>query len=1446
MKKFYVLKIMMAVVLVMLMTVGNVFADRGWVKVTHNTTLSAGDSIIIAAADYSKAIGTQQNTNNRAAVNITKVGNQATFTSSVQVFVLQQSTIDNAFVLFDPDNSGGYLNAPGGGNFMHTDATLPTNGSGDWVISVFDNDSITIVAQNSSITQIYMRYNSGNNLFSCYAATSSVKNAVTIYRYEEVEEPTVAIPMFSHETGVLYAPENITISCATDGATILYTVDGSNPKTNGTVYNAPVPISTNTTLKAVAFLLTDTSGVNEASYTFPVEVANIAAFKADNSTTNSTVYKITGPVIHVFHSGAYTYVKDASAGLLIYDNTVITNEYDEGDVILGGICGTYTKYNGQIEFIPTVNPDEAAQNIGTVQPVVVTMAELLENYDDYDAQLITLQNVTFNGFSGNSAIITQGESSMTLYKRFAFTTTIEAGTVCNVTGFAAKYNNAIQIYPRNSEDLVAGAPMPSLTVTGIADGDEYSTLDTLHVNFDIQNFTLTSILGMGGDGYLKLEGPLFAAVGLENPMYLNSTTLPYFSTAVLSPIPAGTHTVTASLVDMNQQPLDPAVSQTVTFTVIAPVAEAPVFNPVAGPYTDNVEVTLTCATQGAEIRYTIDNTTPTSTSTLYQNPFTLNETATVKAKAFMNSQYWEDSPVAEATYCIVTEPTLTVNPTSLAFTSDERTRTVNISSASLTAPIMISCNHNHFTLSDTTFPATVGNTSFTVTYVGLEPATATLTVSSGTLSAQVALVATAQLPSPVITPADGTTDTVITVAMSNTVPGAAIYYTTDNSEPTSASTLYSDPITLNTPGTYIYKAIAVKEGWENSEITIATYTVEEPIVPSIDTIMYTTGFEAEEGFVASSNYQNVNVKYTGAEGQQWGTVYGTPTTVNDHICGAQSMQMRWYTSAANILGYTFTNFDIRNVTYVTFDAKQTNNLKLCVSYSVDGGNTYVGDTIYNLTNNRKNYRYNVSETGEYDFVRLKFAIVLPESVPTSTSRLTLDSVVVFGVPGIEVNMVETPVINPVGSTYYQPVNATITCATENAVIRYTLDGTEPTEASAEYSAPISISTTTTLKAKAWKEGYTPSFVASTTFNFPPVVANIAEFKAASTATNSTVYKIAGDVNFVFRSGAYMFVEDASAALLIYDQYDTITTTYNEGDVISGGVFGSYTLFNGMVEMIPAQNTPAATGTPVTITPMLATIPTLVSQYSTLESRLVTIENVTFIGNKTFVNGTDTLKYYNRFGTVSNDPEVGDEGSITGFLAKYNGQVQLYPRDDNDFVITPPVVEQVATPVFSPTPGEYDNGGCGNFTVYIDCATEEATIYYTLDGTDPDENSNEYANYVDCIISEANTITIKAIAMKAGMLNSEVAEGVYTFTVGIRDMQQNVSIYPNPTTSNVTLDLSGLNAKTVELFSMNGQLLNTVVPTDETVTLSLNQYAAGIYFVRIHSDKGVTTQKIVKK
>ena len=60
------------------------------------------------------------------------------------------------------------------------------------------------------------------------------------------------------------------------------------------------------------------------------------------------------------------------------------------------------------------------------------------------------------------------------------------------------------------------------------------------------------------------------------------------------------------------------------------------------------------------------------------------------------------------------------------------------------------------------------------------------------------------------------------VKMSADARGAKIYYTDDGNTPTSASTLYSGPITLS--ATKTIKAIAIKDGYSNSDVVSVTYT----------------------------------------------------------------------------------------------------------------------------------------------------------------------------------------------------------------------------------------------------------------------------------------------------------------------------------------------------------------------------------------------------------------------------------------------------------------------------------------------------------------------------------------------------------------------------------------------------------------------------------------------
>src|SRR6185295_5619834 len=62
----------------------------------------------------------------------------------------------------------------------------------------------------------------------------------------------VADVVFSSQRGFYDAPFNVTLSTATAGATIHYTLDGTDPTaTHGATYAAPIPVNTTTMLRAM-------------------------------------------------------------------------------------------------------------------------------------------------------------------------------------------------------------------------------------------------------------------------------------------------------------------------------------------------------------------------------------------------------------------------------------------------------------------------------------------------------------------------------------------------------------------------------------------------------------------------------------------------------------------------------------------------------------------------------------------------------------------------------------------------------------------------------------------------------------------------------------------------------------------------------------------------------------------------------------------------------------------------------------------------------------------------------------------------------------------------------------------------------------------------------------------------------------------------------------------
>jgi Bacterial Ig domain/Chitobiase/beta-hexosaminidase C-terminal domain len=79
------------------------------------------------------------------------------------------------------------------------------------------------------------------------------------------------------------------------------------------------------------------------------------------------------------------------------------------------------------------------------------------------------------------------------------------------------------------------------------------------------------------------------------------------------------------------------------------------------------------------------------------------------------------------------------------------------------------------------------------------------------------------------------------------------------------------------------------------------------------------------------------------------------------------------------------------------------------------------------------------------------------------------------------NSVATPVLTPAGGTFAGLVPVSVGTATAGATIRYTTNGTDPTATSTLYGGAFTLTSTTTVKARAFKTGLADSAVATGAF-----------------------------------------------------------------------------------------------------------------------------------------------------------------------------------------------------------------------------------------------------------------------------------------------------------------------------------------------------------------------------
>lgn len=246
------------------------------------------------------------------------------------------------------------------------------------------------------------------------------------------------------------------------------------------------------------------------------------------------------------------------------------------------------------------------------------------------------------------------------------------------------------------------------------------------------------------------------------------------------------------------------------------------------------------------------------------------------------------------------------------------------------------------------------------------------------------------------------------------------------------------------------------------------------------------------------------------------------------------------------------------ITKVVVNASTASGVTASVDVKV-GGAAFGGDA-QSLSATATDYPFTGSAEGE---------IVVNVSKPSSaTKALYVKSVEVTYTPAA--GTVSAPKFSVESGMYFETQQVELSCSTEGADIFYTTDGSEPDEGATKYTAPIALSSTTTLKAIAIKGDKNSSIVSATytiiitegkgtaesPFNVTDALTVISALPNGGT-TSAAFYTqgyVVGDITV--SSGQAQFKIGATAGatenlITVYKAKGLENETYDEGDAKAG-------------------------------------------------------------------------------------------------------------------------------------------------------------------------------------------------------------------------------------------------------------------------------------------------------
>lgn len=189
--------------------------------------------------------------------------------------------------------------------------------------------------------------------------------------------------------------------------------------------------------------------------------------------------------------------------------------------------------------------------------------------------------------------------------------------------------------------------------------------------------------------------------------------------------------------------------------------------------------------------------------------------------------------------------------------------------------------------------------------------------------------------------------------------------------------------------------------------------------------------------------------------------------------------------------------------------------------------------------------------------------------------------------------------------------------------------------------------------------------------------------------------------------------------------------------------------------------------------------------------------------------------YSLYGTNNSYWEMKNQNCVssTGWLVMAIGHWNAFRGEKIENGIT-----RVSTPVINPGGGSFS----APVSVEISCATRGARIYYTTDGSTPSDSSAVYTGPIT-IFSAA---TLKSMAKKEGLADSEVAVEVYTFnsTVNAPVISPAGGTYEMPVELVMTTSTNGA------AVTMRNKSWNAVIAPGQSISVGMQGNHPGTFVV----------------